>query len=466
MADRASIEAVIKQLESRSGLPAGAASDVRAAVEGSPYLAEVMSTAIERGGLRAIRISNDANEGGHFDRETGSIVINESTFRGYSAEVKLDVLTEVMGHETGHALMADSADHATTKFTYRVEQAIREARQNGEPSVNVTPYGQELVAEFRKNEGLAALIGMNALVSRVTKLNDGVFNEQAFITHANMASECVNEGKLAEGIVLGENGIQATHGSINGPAVEAVAVCHFDKSAPTLGLKGTSSYDEYYGAYTIGATARIWKENAGGSQAMPLIEIDLDAMKLSKHKIEDAGVELGGPGKGFDIVDISHGQRQMVGLQQSDIGKSKFQPDILPDHHRLLADNPSHPDHDRFSCIHEWVKGTGQWDEEKSKNVASSLYREQAADPLMKRVDKVMGGLGQDGAQNVFAAYTPFGDKAPFFLARVDGRQAAEQPAQQSLEQAEQVKQQIQFQQMEQQQQRDQVAQRGPSMTL
>lgn len=139
-----------------------------------------------------------------------------------------------------------------------------------------------------------------------------------------------------------------------------------------------------------------------------------------------------------------------------------------PERTAMLADNPSHPDFQTFNRIHEWVKGTGQWDEDRSKNVASALFKEQTSDPMIKRVDKVGGGLGRDGAENVFAVYSPNGDKGPHLWTEVDGRQVAEQPATQNLEQAEQIKQQqVQQQELEQQQQRDQqqVA-KGPSMSM
>jgi predicted ABC-type ATPase len=133
----------------------------------------------------------------------------------------------------------------------------------------------------------------------------------------------------------------------------------------------------------------------------------------------------------------------------------------------VLADNPSHPDHGTFNLIHSWVRGTGQWDEDKSRNIASALYREQASDPLLRRVDKVAGGLGRNGEESVFAVYAPYGDQGPFFHASVDGRQAGQQPAQQNLEQAEQVRQQLsQQQQFEQRQQQDQLGQRVSQMTM
>ncbi|WP_369914251.1 XVIPCD domain-containing protein [Xanthomonas sp. NCPPB 3005] len=133
----------------------------------------------------------------------------------------------------------------------------------------------------------------------------------------------------------------------------------------------------------------------------------------------------------------------------------------------MLADNPAHPDHPTYQTIHSWVSGTGNWNEEESRNVTAALYKQQAEDPLVKRVDRVTGALGKDGAENVLAVYAPFGDKLPMFHARVDGREAAQQPAEQSLQQAEVIKQdQVRQQQMEQTQQRTQQQDSGPRMTM
>ena len=63
----------------------------------------------------------------------------------------------------------------------------------------------------------------------------------------------------------------------------------------------------------------------------------------------------------------------------------------------------------------------------------------------------MVGGLGQDGAHNVFAVYAPHGDQGPFFRAQIDGREAQHQPARENLEQAEVITQQrAQQQSMEQ----------------
>jgi hypothetical protein len=132
----------------------------------------------------------------------------------------------------------------------------------------------------------------------------------------------------------------------------------------------------------------------------------------------------------------------------------------------VLADDPAHADHQAYARIHDWVKGTGYWNAEESRNVTAALYKQQAEDPLVKRVDRVTGVLGNDGAQHVLAVYAPFGDKLPMFHARVDGREAAQQPAEQNLQQAEFIKQdQVRQQQVEMTQQQNTQAQAGPSLS-
>lgn len=130
-----------------------------------------------------------------------------------------------------------------------------------------------------------------------------------------------------------------------------------------------------------------------------------------------------------------------------------------------LANDPAHPDHATFDRIHSWVRSTGQWDDERSLNVSAALYREQASNALIQRVDRVVGGLGRDGAQNAFAVYAPHGGKEPTFHVHVDGRVASQQPAMQSLEQAEWITRERSQQQALTQEQDRQQARGGPTLS-
>ncbi|MEA9878695.1 XVIPCD domain-containing protein, partial [Xanthomonas campestris] len=164
--------------------------------------------------------------------------------------------------------------------------------------------------------------------------------------------------------------------------------------------------------------------------------------------------------------------RQLRPSEVRQVGKGDAgQPDLAPQpisrDQAVLADSPAHPDHSTYQQIHSWVRGTGNWNEEESRNVSASLYKQQAEDSLLQRVDRVTGGLGDNGAQNVFAVYAPFGDKGPFFHAHVDGREASQEPALQNLQQAEVIKQdQTRQQQMDQTQQQTTQQEQGPRMTI
>lgn len=111
-----------------------------------------------------------------------------------------------------------------------------------------------------------------------------------------------------------------------------------------------------------------------------------------------------------------------------------------PPQRPVHADHPAHPDHATYQRIHAWVQGTGRWNEEQARNVSAALYRAQASDPLVQRVDHVIGSRGRDGAENVFAVYAPYGDREPTFHVRVDGRIASQEPAAVALEHAERAR--------------------------
>lgn len=332
----------------------------------------------------------------------------------------------------------------------------------------MTPQAKRLVHDFRQDEALAELVSMNAVASRVIT-ETGTLDEAQLLRRLQPTTACVVNGKLEPGIHLDSHGIQIPRDGIASPAVEAVAVCHFDKGYGSLGAGSAPRYRDLYTAYAVGAGWALLNERpASTTQVLPRLGYDLAELGTDVSKLEGAGVNLGGEGKAFGFVDTSHGQNRHVEVRQR--GPMQHQPDLqvgtgtLRSEDQLLADNPAHPDHSTYSRIHDWVKGTGNWNEVESQNVSAALYKQQSEHELVKRVDQVTGGLGKDGAHNVFAVYAPFGDKGPFFHAHVDGRTAAQEPAQQSLQQAEAV--QSRQQTLEQTKQQTLQQEQGPRMAL
>lgn len=438
------VERMLQETERQSALPKWAADSLREAVTSSPVLADLMRKAVESGDLRHISVASTPNEGGHFNAATRSISINSSVFLQADPVTRIDLITGVLGHETGHALMARSSEFSTTAFTSYVESSLGKAAASGAATADITEHTRNFVKAFRQNEAFAELVSMNAVASRV-KHEDPDIDREMLMRRLEGTSRCFANGHPAPGIHLDPNGMQRTRGNIDSPAVNAVAVCHFDPPSSGLGYSGTSDYNNFYlsSAVSIAAqvSARVARESGG---PVPHIGLNVAELKGNLIQMQANGVQLGGQGNTFPLTDTSHGELHSYSIRQ--IGPTiRAQPDVLPPsavHDApMLADNPAHADHATFARIHDWVQGTGNWSADEARNVSASLYRQQAEDPMMKHVDQVTGAVGRDGAHNVFAVHSPFGEAGPHFHAHVDGQRAAQIPAQQSLEQAEVLRQ-------------------------
>ncbi|ATS37036.1 MULTISPECIES: XVIPCD domain-containing protein [Xanthomonas] len=464
------IERMLKETEQQSSLSPGAAKDLREAVESSPYLVEVMTKAIDNGDLEHIKFARTPNEGGHYNHGEKTISVNADVLQLPTRFERIDQLTGVLGHETGHALMARSNEISTYKLSYRIDEAIKEGARYGDATVDITPLAKEYINASRENEALAEMVSMNSVASRV-KYQDSNVSEAELLHRLDPTTPCVTNGRLAPGIQMDVQGIQHTDNRIDSPAVNAVAICQFDQSGKSLGALGQSDYNAFYLSYIVSAGAAVSRDlDRASSQSIPSLGLNLKELGSSVEEVQAAGISLGGQGKVFGFTDTSNGQSRLMEVRQ--IGKGGAgQPDIeaqtTAHKEAVLADNSAHADHQTYARIHDWVKGTGNWNDEESRNVSASLYKQQVGDPLLKRVDQVTGGLGKDGAHNVFAVYAPHGiGVAPMFHAHVDGREASQQPAQQNLQQAEVIKQDQVRQQAIEQTQQQATQEQGPRVTM
>ncbi|MEA9581366.1 XVIPCD domain-containing protein [Xanthomonas nasturtii] len=465
------IERMLQETEQQSSLSPSAAKDLREAVESSPYLVEVMTKAIDNGDLEHIKFARTPNEGGHYNHGEKTISVNADVLQRPTRSERIDQLTGVLGHETGHALMARSNEISTYKLSYRIDEALKEGARYGEATVEITPLAKEYINASRENEALAELVSMNSVASRV-KHQDPDVSQAELLQRLDPTTPCVTNGRLAPGIQMDAQGTQYTDNRIDSLAVKAVASCQFDQSGKGLGALGQSDYNALYLSYVVSAGAAVSRDlDRASSQSIPSLGLNLKELGSSVEEVQAAGTSLGGQGKAFGFTDTSDGQLRATEVRQ--IGKGGVgQPDTVPQSvsrdQAVLADSPAHADHQTYARIHDWVKGTGNWSDEESKNVSAALYKQQTEDPLLKRVDQVTGGLGRDGAHNVFAVYAPHGiGVAPMFHTHVDGRQAAQEPSQQNLQQAETIRQdQIRQQALEQTQQQNQQQEQGPRITM
>ncbi len=475
---RQDMRPLIEELARAKALPPTAVADLEATIGSSPYLANVLSSAIENGSFKHLVISSDPHEAGRYDSRTGTIYLDISNFvaKNFDNEgVRQDNLSVVLGHETGHALVADAERRERYLLSYEATDVVREASRNG-TSADLTAPADRYLTFMRRNEAFAELVGMNSLASRTTGGRDDAFDRAEFLNRVGPSTPCVDNGVLAKGVQISPEGFQSTGGKLNSPAVEAVARCYTDQ-ANRLGIHGDTGYKAYYGAYVMETLAKARNDYAKGTTMhVPDIELNMAALKLDPRRIERAGLDLGGHGKSFSYVDISVGKRDSEIVTHTysrsvapGTRKASVEAELdAPAHRPLRIDLSSHPEHKAFEAIRQTVRGGGRWNDDEVDNISAALLREHVDDPLSKRLDNVV--IGKETAQgrtNVFAVYSPFGDQGPHFTTQVDANAAAKEPAQQNLQQVEQRRQQQGVDQVQQQPlQQSPPQHRGPHMSL
>jgi hypothetical protein len=454
---RADIRPLIEELAKQKGLPPTAIADLQATIASSPYLSNVMACAIENGSLKHLAVTNAPHQSGHYDSQTGTIHLNASNFAVADFQKpsqRMDNLAVVLGHETGHALLADAERRERYKLNYEASEVIRDASRNG-ASADLTDPANRYLTFMRRNEAMAELVGMNALASRTTGGRNGEFNRTEFLTRVDPSTSCVEKGALAKGIDLSSEGIQVVGKFRTSPAIEAVAQCYTDKAA-SIGQHGDSGYRSLYGAYVMETLAGARNDYAKGTTMhVPQIELNLAALKLDPKRVERAGIDLGGPGHAFDYVDISGGKREHETVSHTDsrngIGAQRDtqadpQASAPVTSTTLRADSPGHPDHRGFEMFQDAAKADGRWSEAESRNIAAAGLAAVKADPVVgnQLVGVVMGTSNATGSVSLFGYSSPHGPQGPHHHVGVDAAAAARVPADKSLDRVEQLNQQHQ----------------------
>jgi hypothetical protein len=311
-------------------LPADQRADVEAAINSSPYLQQRMANVMRIGQLEHIRLTGPgAHEGGHYDDRENAIYLSADLFTPGAfrkSTEKLDAITSTLGHENGHALNARESDKTLYFVTAQITEEIRAAGPGG--VVDLTGYFAMHQRSARRDEAAAEIEGWNALASRIEHTNGGTISRQEMLSRAQQSTNCVAGSaanpKLASGIVLDPDmQMSDTRLPKAGPInLEPVAVCHFDKSASSLGDQGKANYANYYGAYLmeqIGQDTAIWSNP-------PTIKLDMQQLGLTKAQLESTGLNLGG--QDLHFFDISQGGYKPVVVRHSGSGV-QHAPDIV-----------------------------------------------------------------------------------------------------------------------------------------
>jgi hypothetical protein len=304
-------------------LPAGSKAEIEEAIASSLHLRQLMTEAVNAGTLEHISIGvPGANEAGHYDGGKHAIYLSPDTFSDPTLknrpEMRLDIITSTLGHETGHALYTKKAEKERNFTSYAITGGIRAAGQDGE--FDATELAGAYIRDARRNEAQAEIHGWNALASRIEYTKGASPSRTEMLERALPTTHCI-EGtrknpRLETGIILDDD-MQMSDtrlpkvGPIN---LEPVARCHFDNPRTSLSAGGAANYTNYYGAYLVQQLAddtRHWVNP-------PTIKLDMEKLGLDKTQLESTGLRLGDDG--FSLIDTSRGSYKSMTLRSNGSG--------------------------------------------------------------------------------------------------------------------------------------------------
>lgn len=469
------LQTLIDEFAKQRGLPPNAVRNLQEAVETSGYLANRMHDEIQSGRLKHLALSDNPNEGGHFNDKTGTLAISRDVFLPQDARedrsVVVDRVVAVMGHEIGHGGQAEWRALELKNLQDSVQTAVWTQRDPPNNFMDLTQPVDRYLDFTRKDEAMAEISGWNALADRVRGDRASV-PMQEMLSRQQVGTQFVErqpDGKyqLAEGIQLSPEGNILIGKPMQQSAnLEAAALSYYDLPAEQakLGKHGDANYRNLYGAYAMGVIASTVNsaERELGRDADE-IRLDMASLKLDRTKLERAGLDLDGQSMYF--TDTSHGKMRGVSLSHTGRGSGNT-PDAQPDNDQLRtapAPNALSPADQR---LHQRMLEVGRahgLDEERSGNLAAQGLLAFKQDKLTGRADDVgiYGG-------NLMTSYFPFGkDREPnHHTPPLDVEAASKVPSQQTLQEVIKVdqQQQVQKQSMSQQQTQEQGGPNGPTM--
>lgn len=469
----ASIEPLLSDLKADKRLPEGAEEAIRRTIADSPYLNHLLANAAKDGQVGRISVSYGHHNGGHFqDATPGSpptIFISASNFKN-SLGVELEErLTEVLGHEAMHGILAKERRAALEEFkgSYTTELDAAHASRSG--TVNLTDPVKKYLDKGRQDEALAEVSGLRALDSRLRNLNPTLDEAalEALLADRSGSRCAADDGRLAEGISYealahrpNKDGVQLT---------KAVEQCFYDGSG-TLGRHGDSDYRNYYGTYPLSVIGASHAFLAEGRQP-PSIRIDLHELGLNPQQLERNGLNLGSA-KVLPIGDFGKDGLGWVELKNTGSALTTSPPT------QGVAGTQSSPAHTLSPAdqtLLEQIRGkvealdkaNGRTFDETSERMSASLLA-SAKDAGITRADHVVLSrqtANSPAAQNIFVVQGDMSDPAALrtHMATAD---AAQRPVQESLGQVEAIGQRQAHEQATEMQRTQEQQQRASSPSM
>ncbi|MEP9533371.1 XVIPCD domain-containing protein [Xanthomonas euvesicatoria] len=361
-------------------------------------------------------------------------------------------MTFVLGHEIQHSFNHASKAQATQKFLSDVEA---QSKVRG-PIHDYTDELRAYIQAGREDEAKAEIAGWNALLSQQQRINPHVGLKAMQATQIDRVNDFVTTNPLT-GVAAGKQGLTFNQdGSLSQTSGNIAAMGHhyFDRPSPLYSQPGqrpvgigehrnamgalqpTADYPNYYGTWGIEQILQAEdRANVMYQGARPQVTIDMAALGLKEHLIENEGLDRGVNKSPFPYQDTSTRPPTLHHFDHTQDGSVNPAHDhtyvpVVPSAPAatgsLGPDDPAHPDHRMLEQIRSGVRkideSVGKPYDDMSERVSRSLLavckdnREaypaagdrSLADNALSRVDHVV--MGKTG--NVFAVEGRLDDPA------------------------------------------------------
>ncbi|MFA1260104.1 XVIPCD domain-containing protein [Xanthomonas axonopodis pv. fascicularis] len=363
-------------------------------------------------------------------------------------------LTFVLGHEIQHSFNHATKTHATSSFLADVD---RQSKIRG-PVHDYTNELRAYIQAGREDEAKAEIAGWNALLSREKQLNPGAngldlmlgarttrqldfistdpSNPAAAIAKPNLTFN--QDGSLAQTpsniVAMGQNYFDRPSPLYAQPGQRPVGLGEHRNQGGQL--QPTADYTNYYGTWAVEQILQAEdRANVMYQGARPQVTIDMAALGLKEHLIENEGLDRGVNKSPFPYQDTSTRPPTLHHFDHTQDGSVNPAHDhtyvpVVPSAPAatgsLGPDDPAHPDHRMLEQIRSGVRkideSVGKPYDDMSERVSRSLLavckdnREaypaagdrSLADNALSRVDHVV--MGKTG--NVFAVEGRLDDPA------------------------------------------------------
>lgn len=442
------IEPLLADLRSDEHLPHGAEEAVRRAIAESPYLNHLLANAAQDGHVARIAVSRGHHNGGHFqdaaENSPPTIFISASNFKSFENTDLAERLTEVLGHETMHGILAAERMKSLEEFKRTYSDELEAAHASRSGTVNLTEPVRKFLDKGRQDEALSEVSGLRALDSRLRHLNPTLGDKELeSLLVERSRSRCIRadgEDRVLDASVS-YDAISKRPNSKGTQLTKAVEQCFYDGKG-TLGRHGDSDYRNYYGTYPLSVIGTGHSFLAEGRKA-PAIRIDLHELGLDPKQLERNGLDLGSA-KELAVGDFGKDGLGWVQLKNTGSASVTVPPIAEPNERPTPTAALSAPDQKLLDQIRGKVasldKANGREFDETSERVSASLLVAAKSAGITQADHVVLSKQtpSSPAAQNIFVVQGDMADPAALRTHMVTA-EAAQRSVQDSMSQVEAI---------------------------